>query len=154
MIKKTSGWGLTLLSLVVFVFAFVWGIGSTLDSSRDGRAKFDIWWRKTFTEVEFPEGGTVFDYCINTEVTGFVHWNSMVPGHISVDVTDLKTLLVPTIETTILSYFMQHAANANHSTMLVGPTGCGKTVMAKHVLDAVADNFSHSVITKTDVDGK
>jgi len=130
----------------LFVFAFIWGVGSTFDSARDGRAKLNSWWRKTFTEIEFPDVGTVFDYCLNTEVTGFVPWKSLVPAHVSVEVADLKSLLVPTPETTALAYFMQHVAKTNHSIMLIGQAGCGKTVLAKYVLDVLSETFSHSTV--------
>ena len=73
----------------LFVFSFVWGVGAMLENSSEGRKKFSTWWRKTFKEVDFPEAGSIFDYCVNTDATGFVTWESMVAQDMYVEVKDL-----------------------------------------------------------------
>eukprot|EP01012_Entosiphon_sulcatum_P019543 TRINITY_DN24443_c0_g2_i1.p1 TRINITY_DN24443_c0_g2~~TRINITY_DN24443_c0_g2_i1.p1 ORF type:complete len:4685 (-),score=794.60 TRINITY_DN24443_c0_g2_i1:231-14285(-) len=123
---------------LLFVFACVWAFGGGLTTKEgiDYRARFDKWWRGMWKSVKFPELGTVFDYCINTETRKFERWADHVrppPVDGTIDLAS-PSLLIPTAGSVCLSYFHNLLVKQRRPLMFVGNAGCGKTLVVKNAL--------------------
>jgi len=59
----------------VFVYACIWGLGGALssDKSNDYRTIFDKFWRDEHKTIKLPEGGLVYDYCVDLDTVFSIH---------------------------------------------------------------------------------
>lgn len=125
----------------VFVFACVWSIGAGF-SEKDGkdfRKDFSNWWKdKHKTVVKFPNKDTVFDYYVDMEVGNKLEeWSVQVKDIKLPDIDTTKAIsnyTIPTTDTVSIMYFMNQFISVDHSPLLVGNAGCGKTQIAKGLL--------------------
>lgn len=126
-----------------FVFAAIWGFGSALfqDQFIDWRYEFSKWWLQEFKDVEFPEDTSVFNYFIDPVTKNFCRWNKIIPN-IEVDLDiPLQAILIPTVETTRLRYFMDILMRKKHPLMLVGASGSGKSVIVTDKLTNLSEDY-------------
>jgi len=96
------------------LFAVPWSIGGILDA--DSRAKFDAFLRPLVSgkdsarpipeslppklDVLYPPDGTVFDWQYEIKGRGqWKHWNEMVRGFEMPTHTDVRRIMVPTVDT-------------------------------------------------------
>jgi dynein heavy chain, axonemal len=107
------------------------------------------WWRNLFTVVKFPVGSSVFDYTIHPETKRFVPWIELA-SDIVLARNSYQDVLIPTTETLSVSYMTRAMLRAGHPVLLVGPTGCGKSVLMRSVLSELDEDvlvqqyaFSH-----------
>ncbi len=126
----------------VFVFCTVWAFGSTLITGDDGtdyRKIFSDWWRKEWTKIKFPSRETVFDYWLDhtAEQSSFEQWTKS-PHFYSIEFDSrsmaMESVTVPTPETRSVTFWMKLLVNMRRPVMMVGPSGTGKTQMAKGML--------------------
>lgn len=128
-----------------FVFAAIWGFGSALfqDQFIDWRYEFSKWWQGTFHDVEFPDDVSIFNYYIEPVSKEFVKWNKLIPTagtELDLDIS-LQAILIPTAETTRLKFFMDMLMSNRYPVMLVGGSGSGKSVLVKHKLANLPDDY-------------
>jgi dynein heavy chain len=121
---------------VYFVFAAVWAFGGTMftDQSVDYRVEFSKWWNAEFKLVKFPPTGTVFDYYVDNETKRFLPWTDKVPTYEFDADIPLSSVLVHTIETVRIKYFLDLLADNAKPVLLIGNAGCGKTVLMQDKL--------------------
>ncbi len=126
----------------VFVFCVVWAFGSSLtigDDGTDYRKIFSDWWRTKWTNVKFPSRETVFDYWLDQSVEhySFEQWTKS-PHFYSIEFDSrtmaMESVTVPTPETCSVTFWMQLLLSMRRPVMMVGPSGTGKTQMAKGML--------------------
>lgn len=124
-----------------FVFACVWAFGSALfqDQIYDHRVEFSKWWMTEFKTIKFPNQGTVFDYFIDNESKKFEPWTKIVQKFILEQDVPLQSVLVNTIETTRIRYFIDLLLEKGRPLMLVGSAGTGKTVLIKNKLNSLSN---------------
>ncbi|XP_071446269.1 dynein beta chain, ciliary-like [Hetaerina americana] len=128
---------------IYFVFACVWAFGAATyqDQIVDYRVEFSKWWVNEFKSVKFPSQGTVFGYFIDRETKKFLPWTEVVPNfELDTDIP-LQATLVPTTETTRLTFFMNILMERKHPIMLVGGAGCGKSVIVNERLSSLSENY-------------
>ncbi|KAL1493068.1 hypothetical protein ABEB36_011203 [Hypothenemus hampei] len=127
-----------------FVFACVWAFGSAMfiEQAIDYRVEFSKWWVNEFKSVKFPTQGTVFDFYIDDETKQFVLWSEKL-GKFELDPdAPLQTVLVHTAESIRVKYFLDVLMKNKHPVMLVGNSGCGKTVLINEKLHSLSDNYA------------
>ena len=127
-----------------FVFAAVWAFGSAMfqDQTLDYRVEFSKWWINEFKQIKFPAQGTVFDYYIDPETKNFVSWTQRLPKFELDPDLPLQAVLVYTSESIRIRYFLDLFMEQKHPVMLVGPAGCGKTVLVAEKLLQLSENYA------------
>jgi len=130
-----------------FAWAAVWAFGSGLfkDQLADYREEFSKWWVVEFKTVKFPSTGTVFDYYINDEKK-FTPWTQLVPAFSYDSETPISAVLVPTVETVRLHFWMDMLIRNNVPVLLVGSPGTGKTAV---ILNKLAQLDEDWLVAKT-----
>jgi dynein heavy chain len=129
----------------IFVFACIWCIGGGYieKEGKDYRREFDKWWKSKWTTIKFPSKGTVFDYFIDTENVKLELWSNMQTADIVSTIDTSKSIAsytIPTPDTIAASYLMNQFIQINHSPILVGLAGCGKTQIIKGLLNELVGN--------------
>eukprot|EP00762_Andalucia_godoyi_P002900 ANDGO_04168.mRNA.1 Dynein beta chain len=116
---------------LLVVFSCVWAFGGplTFEDNVDYRLQFSRWWKGEFKTVKYPEAGTVFDYYVKNVdgVLRFEKWNDLMSTFVYDPEVPLSSVMVPTVETSCLEYFMDMLIRLRHPVLLVGPAGSGKT---------------------------
>ncbi|RDD45105.1 Dynein heavy chain 7, axonemal, partial [Trichoplax sp. H2] len=142
----------------IFLFSFVWSIGATI--TEDGRVVFDTLLRDLMQEglyddkgkkygisitVEppirpficpFPDEGLVYDYRFIKEGPGrWEAWTDTINQSAAIpkDIT-FNQIIVPTIDTVRYSYLMETLLTHDKPTLVVGPTGTGKSTYIQDFL--------------------
>ena len=116
----------------IFVFACIWCIGGGYieKEGKDYKKEFSNWWKEKWKVIKFPGKGTVFDYYVDIENSKLDDWNKMSTSDIvsSIDTSkSISSYTIPTVDTISASYLMRQFIQINHSPILVGLAGCGKT---------------------------
>ena len=128
----------------LFFYAFVWSVGATCDTA--SRSIFDGWLRR-YMEANghegFPEGNLVYDFVLN-EVTG--KWELWLDNagekanfHYDSNLT-FAELVVPTKDGIRNTYLINRLVVNRFNTMVVGPTGTGKTLVIEEYLKKEMDS--------------
>lgn len=137
-IKKISKEELNNLESMVnqlFFFALVWSIGVT--TTLEGRIKFDKWIRENVIAkigLEFPADRLVYDYKFNVETKEWQYWRETVPEY-TVDIkASYNEILVPTVDSIRMKYFVKLLVTNNKHILTPGPTGTGKSVNIAELL--------------------
>ncbi|XP_051721899.1 dynein axonemal heavy chain 11 [Ctenopharyngodon idella] len=128
---------------IYFVFACVWAFGGATfqDQLHDYRAEFSQWWIKEMKSVKFPVQGSVFDYYLDPHSRRFLPWTDRMPAFEMDPDTPLQAVLVPTVETVRLQYFMGMLLETSQPLMLVGGAGTGKSALVRNLLETLPENF-------------
>ncbi|XP_061390860.1 dynein beta chain, ciliary isoform X1 [Musca vetustissima] len=131
-----------------FVFACIWAFGSAMfqDQTIDYRVEFSKWWVNEFKTVKFPQGGTVFDYYLDTETKQFLPWTEKIPKFELDGDLPLQAVLVHTSESIRIRFFLDLLMEKKHPVMLVGTAGCGKTVLINEKLNSLSENYAVATI--------
>lgn len=124
----------------VFVFCTVWCLGGGFDE-KDGkqyRKEFSNWWKDKFKAPRFPTKGSVFDYYVDIEKSTFEEWSKLNTVDVSSSIDTSKSIAqytVPTQDTIAVQFLMKKFLQVNHSPLLIGQAGCGKTQITKGLLN-------------------
>jgi dynein heavy chain len=62
-------------------------------------------------------------------------------------VNNISTLLVPTVDTVRYAYVIERVITKNFNVLLTGPTGTGKTVIVRKMLNALDPISYMSILT-------
>ena len=98
-----------------FQLASIWAFGGALasDKAKDHRKAFSEWWRAEWSKsnIKFPDEGLVFDYSVEADAASpgarrLVHWRERLPGYSHVANTALNAIVVPTVDTTRLTFLI------------------------------------------------
>ena len=130
---------------MVFVFCCVWSIGAGFaeKDNKDYRKDFSNWWKDTWKTVRFGNKGTVFDYFVDFENNKLEEWSKKEQGDVTKDIDTSKAIsnyTIPTADTVSSQYLMKLFISVDHSPLLVGNAGCGKTQISKGLLNDLTQN--------------
>jgi dynein heavy chain len=126
----------------VFVFCCVWCLGGgygEIDGINHKRL-FSNWWKEKFKAPRFPTKGSDFDYYVDLENSTFAEWSNLASDDFKDQIDTSKSIsnyTVPTVDTIGVQFLMKKLIKVQHSPMLVGSTGCGKTQIMKGLLDTL-----------------
>ncbi|XP_050527559.1 dynein beta chain, ciliary isoform X2 [Daktulosphaira vitifoliae] len=127
-----------------FTFACIWSFGSAIYQEQviDYKVEFSKWWVAEFKTIKYPSVGTVFDYFIDTETKEFLPWSDIIPKFELDPDMPLQNALVHTPESIRTRYFVDLLMDYKHPVMLVGSSGCGKTVLITEKLTSLSDSYT------------
>ena len=120
----------------------MWAFGGALGSDKtcDYRKLFSEWWRQEWSRASFrfPEEGQVFDYFVDMETKRAIHWREVVPTytHVVSENASFASIVVPTVQSTRLSFMIDMPAAKCYPVMLVGTAGSAKTTIFNDKLKA------------------
>ncbi|KAF5300254.1 hypothetical protein FQR65_LT09209 [Abscondita terminalis] len=147
------------------VTGMVWGLGSLLDLS--SREKFDNFvkalWRgedkdnvyprvMEKLEIQIPDSGPLFDFFYMFKGRGvWKFWPDMVKNMKIEQARNIQQILVPTVDSIKYMYVLEMYINHKISTLLVGPTGTGKSLLLQDLLTnrLDANTYEPSCVTFT-----
>ncbi|CAH1797693.1 unnamed protein product [Owenia fusiformis] len=132
-----------------FTLAVIWAFGGTLEVQY--REPFSQWWRRTFEKhIEYPIGGSVFDYMVDQESHEFIKWTELVPAYSATPHYGIPPeAFVHNVNTEQLTYMMGILSDAGKPVMLVGPNGCGKTSIVTDRIRTVCSGEVAEVLALT-----
>ena len=137
-IKKISKEELNNLDMMInqlFFFGLIWAVGVT--TNLDGRIKFDKWARENVLaklNIDFPAEKLIYDYKFNVETKEWQYWRDTVNEY-SVDIkASYNEILVPTVDSIRMKYFIKTLVMNNKHVLTPGPTGTGKSVNIAELL--------------------
>lgn len=120
----------------LFIFAFVWSIGST--TNLEGRERFSNKVRELSkdSKFKFPPEGVVYNYQFNREKKEWVNWISTVPTYNVDNRMGYGEIVVPTLDSIRMKYLKRILVMNKKHVLCPGPTGTGKTVNINQLLAA------------------
>ena len=138
----------------IFVFACIWCIGGGFieKDGKDYQKEFSNWWKDKWKVIKFPGKGTVFDYYVDIENSKLEDWSKMSTSDVVSTLDTSKSIssyTIPTVNTISASFLMRQFIEINHSPILVGLAGCGKTQIIKGLLNDLvgkSDEYIQQII--------
>ena len=133
-------------------WACIWSIGATSDT--ESRAKFDLFYRDLLRgklepipdvfqgkfDLQIPEKGLVHDYYFGYKNRGdWLPWEHLMraaEGNTSATVSmkNIRRYIVPTVDTTRVTYMLDLVIPSKRAILFVGPTGTGKSAYVQNYL--------------------
>jgi len=114
----------------IFVFACIWCIGGGYieKDGKDFKKDFSNWWKEKWKIIKFPSKGTVFDYFVDIDNSKLEEWSKMSGEAIDIYTSKaIPNYTIPTTDTISAQFLIKQFIQVNHSPMLCGQAGCGKT---------------------------
>ena len=110
-----------------FCMALIWAVGGNISDST--REKFSESVRPVLKEIcpNFPDTGSVYNYCIHKKSATFVPWGHKVPQFIYNRSAPFFDLFVPTGETVCVTMMQRLLTSVGRHVLLNGVTGVGKS---------------------------
>jgi len=113
----------------------VWAVGVT--TTLEGRIKFDKWIRENVLSklgFDFPADKLVYDYKFNVDTKDWQYWRDTVSEY-TVDIkSSYNEILVPTVDSIRMKYFIKTLTTRGKHILTPGPTGTGKSVNVAELL--------------------
>jgi dynein heavy chain len=130
-----------------FQFAAIWAFGGAFgaDKANDFRKLFSEWWRMEWGKMnfKFPDEGLVFDYFIDDVDKKGKHWRDVIPKytHVLGEGASFSSIVVPTLDTTRLTFLIDDLATRAKPVMLVGGAGTAKTTIIQDKLGRLPEEI-------------
>ncbi|KAK3733193.1 hypothetical protein QZH41_008554, partial [Actinostola sp. cb2023] len=128
------------LICTAFLFIFMWSIGGNLvENCID---MFDTFARDLFADshdVRIPGSGDLYSYYVDFDTRRLEPWEKIIPTFKYNPSMPYFDLLVPTVDTVRFGFLMEKLLAVNKSVLYTGTTGVGKSVIAKGLLDDIAE---------------
>mmetsp|Transcript_46773 Transcript_46773/g.83798 ORF Transcript_46773/g.83798 Transcript_46773/m.83798 type:complete len:4084 (-) Transcript_46773:846-13097(-) len=134
------------------LLSFVWSMfGNILGTDR---LKADEFFRTLIPKIvdNYPEGETIYDWCVHKKSMSWVTWSYKIPKFIYQRELPFFSLLVPTNETCIFSTFLRCLLSVERNILINGPTGVGKSaVTASFLLEGLQSDSPDSAFQTFDI---
>jgi dynein heavy chain len=130
-----------------FQYACVWAFGGAFgaDKALDSRKVFSDWWRGEWAKTTFkwPEEGLVFDYYVEPATQKAAHWRDAIQSytHATGEGSTFSSIVVPTMDTTRLTFMIDLLMALQKPVMLVGTAGSAKTTIIQDKLSQLPDEL-------------
>ncbi|XP_033099985.1 dynein heavy chain 6, axonemal-like [Anneissia japonica] len=132
------------LICTTFVFSYVWAVGGNLlDNSWDA---FDSFVRNQFEdngEAKLPQNGDLWSAYMDFDTKRMDMWEKIIPTFKYNPEVPFFEMLVPTLDTVRFGYMMEKLLAIGRSVLFTGTTGVGKSVVARGLLDGIAEQSSY-----------
>ncbi|GFO32017.1 dynein heavy chain 6, axonemal [Plakobranchus ocellatus] len=127
-----------------FVFSYLWAVGGNL--TENYWDQFDTFVRTQFDdmgEAKLPAAGDLWSYYVDYEARRMDTWEKIVPAFKYNRDGSFFEMLVPTIDTVRFGYILDKLLSVRRSVLYTGGTGVGKSVIARGLLEGIADRQSY-----------
>jgi dynein heavy chain len=133
----------------------VWSFSSTVYEVHHKELENLI--RDRLPNVLFPNNDMVMGYFLDNQGTdlGFKHWNELTPAFVYDKEIPYFNLLVPTVDTTRFSFFIEQLLIHKKNVYVTGSSGTGKSVVIQQLLTSIQhkrslDSFPFIFSAQTD----
>jgi len=148
------------------LYAIIWGMGAQIEET--SRNKFDKILMEMLQQenviktygldleannepkklpVKLPEHTSLFDLCYLPENLQWTNWLKTVPEyHVPTDCT-YASLVVPTLDSIRVNNNLNRLLNAGKHTLIVGPTGTGKSISIVQELKSHFNNENYCFLS-------
>ncbi|KAK3599709.1 hypothetical protein CHS0354_037182 [Potamilus streckersoni] len=132
------------LICATFVFCYLWAIGGNIrDTNWDS---FDSFIRQMFEDsgdAKLPPGVDLWACYMDFETRRMDSWEKIVPAFKYNKEVPFFEMLVPTVDTVRYGYLLEKLLAVRHSVLYTGETGVGKSVIAKGLLNSIAERTNY-----------
>jgi dynein heavy chain, axonemal len=97
-------------------------------------------------EAQFPPVGTIYDYSIDPAKKDFELWEAKLPLFRYRRGMPFHKMIVPTVDTVRNGYVLKTLWRNKRHALLVGASGCGKTVLAHSELAHLPEKYAQLAI--------
>ena len=91
----------------------------------------------------FPKQGLLYGYYNNLESKRMDYWETIMPPYQYSPTLSFVDVLVPTVDTVRFGFIMELLLSVNRAVLFTGPTGTGKSAVAKHTLTSIQKNYDY-----------
>jgi dynein heavy chain len=124
----------------IFIFSVIWGIGASLVGN--SRIKFDAYLRK-IADSPLPNTGLLYDYYFDLDMHKWEKWQTHVPAYEEPVPFAYYNIMVPTSDSVLYTYILDHIAAVQKPILFVGDSGTAKTVTIQNWLKKLdTDKFN------------
>lgn len=124
----------------VFAFAFIWSVGGNIEQSSID--KFDAFFRSELeTVAAFPSGDTVFEFFVNFKDQLLSPWEEVIPSFTYKVGAPFFSLIVPTLDTTRMSFLMEINLEVARSVLFQGISGVGKSAIVMDTINRLKEKY-------------
>ncbi|XP_059155726.1 dynein axonemal heavy chain 6-like isoform X2 [Physella acuta] len=135
---------LHMLIAQTFVFSYLWAVGGNL--TENYWDSFDTFVRGQFDdmgEAKLPPAGDLWSYYVDYEARRMDNWEKIVPSFKYNREGSFFEMLVPTVDTVRFGYILDKLLSVRRSVLFTGGTGVGKSVIARGLLESIADRQNY-----------
>ncbi|CAH8497721.1 unnamed protein product, partial [Dicrocoelium dendriticum] len=122
-----------------FVFAMLWGLaGGLIYPNWDS---IDLFIRNLFDDLgdaRLPQHGDLWSCYVDSETRRMDSWEKMLSPFTYQKKVPFFDMIVPTVDTVRFGYLFDKLLAAHQSVLFTGPTGVGKSVVARSTLNDIA----------------
>jgi len=119
------------------LFCIAWSFGGAIEE--EGRIRVDMLVRELDSGI--PSKLTVFDLWVDPKKVAWVSWEDRLTSFRPPAGTAFKNMIVSTPETIRLNYIVSHLCKIGRSTLVIGPSGTGKSAVLRNMLSSNSENF-------------
>lgn len=127
-----------------FVFCYLWCIGGNI--TENYWDAFDTFVRQQFEDngdAKLPNAGDLWSCYMDFETRRMDLWEKIVPPFKYDKEVPFFEMLVPTVDTVRFGYLLEKFLSVNHSVLYTGGTGVGKSVVARGLLNGIAEKADY-----------
>ncbi|XP_071825285.1 dynein axonemal heavy chain 6-like isoform X2 [Apostichopus japonicus] len=123
-----------------FIFCYIWSVaGNLMENCWDS---FDSFVRNQFednADAKLPVQGDLWSCFMDFDSKRMELWEKIIPPFKYDPEVPFFDMLVPTMDTVRFGYLMEKLLKVNHSVLFTGTTGVGKSVIARGLLEGIAE---------------
>ncbi|XP_055873384.1 dynein axonemal heavy chain 6-like isoform X2 [Biomphalaria glabrata] len=135
---------LHMLIAQTFVFSYLWSVGGNL--TENYWDAFDTFVKTQFDdmgEAKLPSAGDLWSYYVDYEARRMDSWEKIIPNFKYNPEGSFFEMLVPTVDTVRFGYILEKLLSVRRSVLYTGGTGVGKSVVARGLLESIADRQNY-----------
>ncbi|BFZ25685.1 hypothetical protein BsWGS_28724 [Bradybaena similaris] len=135
---------LHMLVAQTFAFSYLWAVGGNL--TENYWDPFDTFVYSQFDdmpEAKLPVTGDLWSYFVDYEARRMDTWEKIVPSFKYNPEESFFEMLVPTVDTVRFGYILDKLLSVGRSVLYTGGTGVGKSVIARGLLESIAERQSY-----------
>ena len=119
------------------LFCIAWSFGGAIEE--EGRIRVDMLVRELDSGI--PSKLTVFDLWVDPKKLAWVSWEDRLTSFRPAPGTPFKSMLVSTPDSIRLNYVVSHLCKIGRSTLVIGPSGTGKSAVLRNMLSSNSEHF-------------
>lgn len=103
----------------MYAFSLIWGVCAAVDQRHYD--VLDVHFKEMFQQLRFPRCETIFDFMVDPQTQkNFIPWEGRMEEFVFSKETPYFNLLVPTIDTTKISYILDKMIEIQKPCLFTG----------------------------------